>query len=158
MRRAHCFLSLTILSLLIISIGAAGCSSNGPQTAEHNFDMAPMSKMPKSVQEAPVAVQEAYQFAVANSEVASQIPCYCGCGAMGHTSNYACFVADDSNGEIAFDEHALGCSICVDIAQDTMRLLDEGQSVDEIFTYVDNTYSRFGPPTPLEQSTVNGQQ
>ena len=103
------------------------------------------------VQQAPPTVQEAYRFAVANPEVTSQIPCYCGCGAMGHTSNYTCFVADDRDGQITFDNHALGCSICVDIAQDTMRLLDEGKSVQEIFTYVDNTYARFGPPTPLEQ-------
>lgn len=151
MRRPHRFLSITVLLLLIVSMGMAGCSGNSTQATEHNFALAPLSEMPEAVRQAPATVQEAYQFAVANPDVTSQIPCYCGCGAMGHTSNYACFVADDSNGEIAFDEHALGCSICVDIAQDTMRLLDEGQSVDEIFTYVDNSYSRFGPPTPLER-------
>lgn len=151
MRRSHRFLSITVLLFLVIGVGTAGCSRNSTQATEHSFAMAPMSEMPEAVQQAPATVQEAYQFAVANPDVTSQIPCYCGCGAMGHTSNYACFVADDSNGELAFDEHALGCSICVDIAQDTMRLLDEGKSVDEIFTYVDNSYSRFGPPTPLEQ-------
>ncbi|PJA87538.1 MAG: hypothetical protein CO140_03795 [Candidatus Moranbacteria bacterium CG_4_9_14_3_um_filter_40_7] len=151
MRRSHRFLSITVLLLLVVSAGTAGCSGNGAQATEHSFAMAPMAEMPEAVQQAPAIVQEAYQFAVANPDVTSQIPCYCGCGAMGHTSNYTCFVADDSNGAITFDEHALGCSICVDIAQDTMRLLDEGKSVDEIFTYVDNSYSRFGPPTPLEQ-------
>lgn len=50
-------------------------------------------------------------------------------GAMGRTSNYACYVTDDSDREIVYDEHALGYSICVDIAQDTMWLLDEGKSV-----------------------------
>lgn len=151
MRRSHRFLSITVLLLLIVSVGTVGCSSSGSQAAEHRFTLAPLSEMPEMVRQAPATVQEAYQFAVSNPEVTSQIPCYCGCGAMGHTSNYACFVAEDSNGEIAFDEHALGCSICVDIAQDTMRLLDEGKSVDEIFTNVNNSYSRFGPPTPLEQ-------
>jgi hypothetical protein len=151
MKQPHRSLSLIILALLIISIGTAGCSGSGARATEHSFAMAPMSEMPEAVQQSPATVKEAYQFAVANPDVTSQIPCYCGCGAMGHTSNYACFVADDRNGQITFDNHALGCSICVDIAQDTMRLLDEGRSVDEIFTYVDNSYSRFGPPTPLEQ-------
>jgi hypothetical protein len=151
MRRLHRFLSITVLLLLVVSVGTAGCSGTSAPATEHSFAMAPMAEMPEAVQQAPASVQEAYQFAVANPEVTSQIPCYCGCGAMGHTSNYACFVADDSSESITFDEHALGCSICVDIAQDTMRLLDEGKSVDEIFTYVDNSYSRFGPPTPLEQ-------
>ena len=158
MQRLTKILPLTLVVLLLVGTTVTGCSSNAAEEVSHSFEMAPMSELPPVVQEAPVAVQEAYQFAVANPDVTSQIPCYCGCGAMGHTSNYACFVADDSNGELAFDEHALGCSICVDIAQDTMRLMDEGKSVDEIFTYVDNTYARFGPPTPLEQSTSKNHQ
>jgi hypothetical protein len=75
-----------------------------------------------------------------------QIPCYCGCGAMGHTSNYACYVSDvDVNGDVIFDTHALGCSICVDITQDTMRLLKQGEPVIDIKTYIDQTYSQYGP-------------
>jgi hypothetical protein len=31
-----------------------------------------------------------------------------------------------------FDPHALGCSICVDITQDAMRMLKDGKSVPEI--------------------------
>jgi hypothetical protein len=44
-----------------------------------------------------------------------------------------------------YDTHALGCSICLDITQDTMRLLAQGQSVSEIKAYVDQTYAQFGP-------------
>jgi hypothetical protein len=114
--------------------------------------MATLDDMPAEVQQAPVAVQQAYQFAVANPEILEQIPCYCGCGAMGHTSNYACYVAGvNEDGVIEYDNHALGCSICVDISQDVMRLLDQGKDVPEIFAYVDSNYARFGPPTPLEQ-------
>ncbi len=149
-RLNHTILAILIV-LLVVSAVTAGCSGNSAQTS-HTFEMASLSEMPDEVQQSPVAVQEAYQFAVANPDVLEHIPCYCGCGGMGHTSNYGCFVADASaDGEIAYDNHALGCSICVDIAQDTMRLLDEGKSVDEIFSYVDNAYSRFGPPTPLNQ-------
>jgi hypothetical protein len=70
---------------------------------------------------------------------------------MGHTSNYSCYVAGTGDdGQIRYDNHALGCQICVDITQDAMRLLDEGKSVDQIYSYVDDTYSRFGPPTSLQ--------
>jgi hypothetical protein len=31
-----------------------------------------------------------------------------------------------------------------------MRLLAQGKDVDTIFTEIDNTYARFGPPTPLQ--------
>ena len=108
--------------------------------------MAPLANMPADFQGAPVSVQQAYQFAAANPDVLTQIPCYCGCGAMGHTSNYSCYISDKSaDGSLTFDSHALGCSICVDITQDTMRLLGQGKSVPEIRTYIDSTYAKYAP-------------
>jgi hypothetical protein len=105
-----------------------------------------MDQMPAEVQSAPVIVQEAYQFSVANPDVMKNIPCYCGCGNIGHTSNYACYVSQvDEKGEITFDNHALGCSICVDITQDVMRMLKDGKSPEEARTYIDATYSKYGP-------------
>jgi hypothetical protein len=65
---------------------------------------------------------------------------------MGHTSNYSCYVTDvGAGGKIKYDTHALGCSICVDITQDTMRLLKQGKTAPEIKAYVDQTYSNYGP-------------
>lgn len=65
---------------------------------------------------------------------------------MGHTSNYACYASGvASNGAIQYDTHALGCSICVDITQDAMRLLQQGKSVEQIRTYIDQTYAQYGP-------------
>ena len=108
--------------------------------------MAPMTGMPVEVKSAPTTVQQAYQFAVANPVVLKQIPCYCGCGKMGHTSNYSCYIQNvDDKGVVTFDNHALGCSICVDITQDTMRLLRGGKTVAEIKASVDQTYSKYGP-------------
>jgi hypothetical protein len=105
-----------------------------------------MGQMPGEVQSAPVTVQQAYQFAVANPVVMKNIPCYCGCGNLGHTSNYDCYVSSvDGQGKVTFDQHALGCSICVDITQDVMRLLKEGKSPQEARAYVDATYSKYGP-------------
>ena len=115
--------------------------------AQDNADlsMAPMSGMPAEVQNAPTSVQQAYQFAVANPDVMKQIPCYCGCGDIGHTSNYACYVSDvDDKGAVTYDNHALGCSLCVDITLDTMRMLKDGKSPDEIRAVVDSTYSKYG--------------
>lgn len=153
MKRFNRLLPVSLTVLLIISVGLAGCSTEGKEgAANHDFAMASLADMPAEVQQAPVSVQQAYQFAVANPEILKQIPCYCGCGAMGHTSNYSCYVAGTgADGEVEYDNHALGCSICVDISQDTMRLLDQGKEVSEIFAYVDSSYARFGPPTPLER-------
>jgi hypothetical protein len=140
------FWLLTMAVLLALGSLATGCSSPATGTTAHTFDMADLAAMPMEVQSAPVAVQQAYQFAVANPELMKQLPCYCGCGAMGHTSNYACYAAGtNADGSIEFDPHALGCSICVDITLDAMRLLEQGKSVPDIRAYVDATYSRFGP-------------
>jgi len=135
------------VGLLLISLSAlisttlSGCSAS----TEPPFLMAPLKQMPEEVLHAPVTVQQAYQVAFANPEMLAQIPCYCGCGAMGHTSNFSCYVSDiGEDGQITYDPHALGCSICVDITQDVMRLLREGKSTSEIRAYVDQVYSHYG--------------
>jgi len=114
-------------------------------TQSTDLHMMSMDQMPAEVQSAPVTVQTAYQFAAANPDAMKNIPCYCGCGNIGHTSNYSCYVSSvDDKGKITFDNHALGCSICVDITQDAMRLLKEGKTVPEIKAYVDATYGKYG--------------
>src|SRR3972149_2185172 len=133
---------LFILLISIIALASLPACSTQQTTA---LDMMPMDQMPTEVQSAPVTVQEAYQFAAANPDVMKIIPCYCGCGNIGHTSNYSCYVSSaDEKGVITFDNHALGCSICVDITQDAMRLLKEGKTVPEIKAYVDATYGKYG--------------
>ncbi len=137
-----------ILLIIILSTLIASCTSTSPAQVHNdsNYEMAPLARLPLEVQSAPVTVKQAYQFAVANPDILSQLPCYCGCGGMGHTSNYSCYLAgEDQNGNLTFDNHALGCSICVDITQDAMRMLGEGKTTAEIRAYVDQTYSRFGP-------------
>jgi hypothetical protein len=134
---------LSLAGGLLTGCGGTASASTSP---EHELQMAPMSLMPEEVQSAPLVTQQAYQFAVANPTVVQSIPCYCGCGAMGHASNYACYVESvDAAGQVKFDGHALGCSICVDITQDAMRLSKQGKSPQDIKAYVDKTYSRFGP-------------
>ena len=137
------FSLLVVLPLLFTLLASCSTASSSGQ---NDRAMASMDGMPGEVKSAPTIVQQAYQFAAANPDVMKQIPCYCGCGAMGHTSNYSCYVSGvDENGTITYDSHALGCSICVDITQDTMRLLKQGKSVSEIKAYIDQTYSQYGP-------------
>ena len=129
--------------IIILVASLSGCST--AQQSGH-LNMASMDKMPADVQAAPVSVQQAYQFAVANPDVLQKIPCFCGCGKIGHKSNYSCYVQGvDDKGSITFDNHAMGCSLCVDISQDTMRLMQQGKSPQEIRAYVDATYTKYGP-------------
>jgi hypothetical protein len=136
---------LLLLSLVAVLLTTAisACSAKSQSNELH---MMPLDQMPAEVQSAPVTVQTAYQFAAANPDIMKDIPCYCGCGNIGHTSNYSCYVSSvDDKGNIAFDNHALGCSICVDITQDVMRMLRDGKSPQDARAYVDATYSKYGP-------------
>ncbi|MBW7881495.1 MAG: hypothetical protein H3C34_02450 [Caldilineaceae bacterium] len=134
------------IQLALLVFGAAllvaACSQR------ETLALAPAADLPRFLAAAPPRVTEAYRFALANPGALETVPCYCGCNNMGHTSNLSCFLKDTGgDGQRAFDEHAAGCGICVDIAQDVMRLTREGKAPREIRTYVDATYSAFGPAT-----------
>ena len=136
---------LLFLSLIVVLLTTAISACSTSKSSDVHLYMLPMDQMPADVQAAPVAVQEAYQFASINPDVMKDIPCYCGCGDIGHTSNYDCYVsAVDDQATIKFDNHALGCSICVDITKDVTRMLQDGKSSQEARTYVDATYSKYG--------------
>jgi len=136
---------LPLFSLLLLgSLLLTACSSGGQQNA--SVELAPVSSLPRQVQDAPVAVRTAYQFAVANPDALRNVPCYCGCGAIGHESNLACYIAEfGADGKPTFDDHAMGCSICVDIALDVMKMTGEGKSSADIRQQIVGTYSQFGP-------------
>ena len=136
---------LLFLSVIVVLLTTA-ISACSTQSQSSDLHMLSMDEMPADVQSAPATVQTAYQFSAANPDIMKDIPCYCGCGNIGHTSNYDCYVSSaDDKGNITFDNHALGCSICVDITQDVMRMLREGKSPLEARAYVDSTYAKYGP-------------
>ena len=135
-------LLLLALVAVLLTTAISACSAKSQSTELH---MMPLGEMPAEVQSAPMSVQAAYQFNAANPDIMQDIPCYCGCGDIGHTSNYDCYVSDvDASGKITFDNHALGCSICVDITQDVMRMLRDGKSPQDARAYIDATYSKYG--------------
>ena len=135
--------SFSILIVVLVSLFLASACGAG---AGRSAGLAPLSALPARMQSAPLRVREAYQFAVANPDGLKNVPCYCGCGAVGHTSNYACYIKETRpQGTLVFDDHALGCSICVDIAQDVKRLTAEGTSPAAVHDFIVATYSKFGP-------------
>ena len=142
-KRLHLLL-LLLPALLAGILLLAACGAGGPQKA--GVRLAPVSSLPQQMQDAPAAVRTAYQFAIANPDALKNVPCYCGCGAIGHKSNLACYVKEfGAGGKPLFDDHALGCSICVDIATDVMKMTGEGKSPTEIRQQIVDSYSRFGP-------------
>ncbi|MBI5034817.1 MAG: hypothetical protein HZB51_30200 [Chloroflexi bacterium] len=128
-----------LVAVLLPALLTTACST----ASSHSLQMASASDLPMKMQNAPTRVREAYQFALANPEAVKNVPCYCGCGGIGHTSNFACYYNEAKK---TFDDHALGCSLCVDITQDVMTLMRDGKSPPDIRNAIVSTYSQFGPP------------
>ncbi|MBI5870302.1 MAG: hypothetical protein HZB44_05000 [Actinobacteria bacterium] len=89
---------------------------------------------------------DGYRLAAANQELFDRIPCYCGCkqDPEKYTSLKDCFY-DRKTGD--FDEHAAGCTTCLDEAVDIGQWRDEGFSPREIRDRIDEKYSERGEPT-----------
>ncbi|NIS81098.1 MAG: hypothetical protein GTO14_13020 [Anaerolineales bacterium] len=91
--------------LVFLMVMLVGCGSKEREAIK----LAPVSDLPPEFQAAPNTVREAYRFALANPDLLRQIPCYCGCGGVGHTSNYDCYVSEvRQDGSVVFDAHAFG--------------------------------------------------
>jgi hypothetical protein len=104
------YIAALILAAFLIGAGGGWLRTRRRDAGSTGADiqLAPVSQLPEKVRAAPVVVQEAYRFAIANPEVLSQIPCYCGCGAMGHESDLDCFIEElNPDGSVAaFGYHA----------------------------------------------------
>jgi hypothetical protein len=77
--------------------------------AQRAYALAPESALPPDIRRASPEIREAYRFAVANRDTLRYIPCFCGCGAEGHTSNASCYLKDSSGPQrLEFDRMSLG--------------------------------------------------
>ena len=151
-----CFRSLSFIILAVLLLGLVGCANQGaiqrlaptPTAVHVEVALAPSSALPDFLHDADSKIKDAYRFAIANPDVLTKIPCYCGCVAMGHRDNLACYLKDPHpGGSIEFDNHAYGCGVCVDITQDVMRLMRQGHNLKSIRAYVDAEYSHYAAPT-----------
>ena len=102
------FAVLSVIILLAVAVVTGACSGS---TGSNGVDLtlAPESALPDFVRDAAPQVKEAYRFAIANPDVLSAFPCYCGCGAMGHQNNLQCYIKEvKADGSIEFENHAFG--------------------------------------------------
>ncbi len=102
----------------------------------------------------PMAViQQVYEFAARHPEVLQYMPCYCGCERLGHRGNHDCFVKSRAaNGTITqWDEHGIGCAVCLGVGRDAMTLFNGGAKPAQIRAAIDKKYGSFytsSTPTP----------
>jgi hypothetical protein len=158
------------LAMLVAPGVVAGCatdSAKAPTWTAHPATAAPMTPAMDAAATASKAwasrpayvrqnarTEEAYAYAMASPEVLRWMPCYCGCGAMGHGSNLDCFFKPTTDGAPTFEEHASFCGICVDTALMAKRMAAEGQSLRAIRGAIDATFGGAAPGTPTELPPV----
>jgi hypothetical protein len=99
-------------TLGVAGLALVGCSAPGIGQEEDPFLLVAnpaKEEWPPMFREAPDYIQETYRFAIANKNDLQWMPCFCGCGETGHTSNFDCFVAEErANGEVVLDPMSFG--------------------------------------------------
>lgn len=88
-------------------------------------------------------VRATYDFAAQHPEILRFVPCYCGCGAQGHSANESCFIArrDAKGNVLEWDTHGFGCTICVDVAREAMQLYSSGADVVSIRSAIEKRWT-----------------
>jgi hypothetical protein len=107
-------------------------------------------RWPVEYRQAPMAVREAYAFAVDHRDELRYIPCFCGCGTSAvHRDNFDCFVKGQTGPDsFILDRHGFACGTCVGVALDTKSLLASGLGLKATRAAIDAKWSATGPATP----------
>jgi hypothetical protein len=108
----------------------------------------------------PEVVTAAFHFAAEHPEVASYVPCFCGCQHSGHKGNTDCFVKSRApNGDVVeWEEHGVECAVCIDVATRSRQMLASGASVRDIRAAVEKEFAPKFPtmtPTPKPPALVS---
>lgn len=135
-KKAAIIITLPALLLLLVTVLTTGC---GGSVASDD------PAFPEFVYRSEESL-DGYRLAAANQELFDRIPCYCGCEQEPekYQSLKDCFY-DRETGD--FDEHAAGCTTCLDEAVDIGSWRNDGFSSREIRDKIDEKYSERGEPT-----------
>lgn len=160
------------LILLSLFLFLAGCGTPADQTAANkdshqeqsqpgherhapNGDLqettASIKQLPNFLNTVDPRIKDIYQVAGENLDVLKWIPCYCGCAESGsHQHNAHCFVNEvQADGTVVWDDHGTRCGTCMEIAAISAKMHQEGKSLKEIRTYIDEQYKTgYAKPTP----------
>jgi len=150
--------AVSVIATALLTAQAAPKSSAAPakpSAAARRVTSPPLPPMGFAPVRPMEIVRATYDFAAQHPEVLKFVPCYCGCGREGHSSNESCFVARrDARGNVAeWDTHGFGCTICVDVAREAMQLYSSGADVAAIRAAIEKKWTPGHPgtktPTPF---------
>jgi len=101
-----------LLGATAAAIVAASC---GPAASRPNDVFVPLyadplrDQWPDEFRQLPDETQAMYRYAVANRDALRYMPCFCGCVAVGHASNFDCYVREVlPDGRVRLDTMSFG--------------------------------------------------
>lgn len=112
---------------------------------------ASVDQLPSFLDDQSDELRLVYQMAGKATDILDVMPCYCGCGdSAGHLNNKNCFVHEvREDGSVVWDDHGTRCLVCVEIAVQSVKMTQEGKSLQEIRHFIDETYAEgYAAPTP----------
>ncbi|MDO9518042.1 MAG: PCYCGC motif-containing (lipo)protein [Methanosarcinaceae archaeon] len=133
-----------IMLVVVVGILSAGIFigfGNSKTNADDN-ELASSLNLPGYAYSSPITLK-AYEYTALNPQIIDQVPCYCGCGGLGHESLLNCFMTDDGE----YDNHASQCDICVGEVIKIKKMYEDGLSIDVIRANIDNDYRKYADPT-----------
>ena len=94
---------------LVAAVGAwwARPAADGPVSVDQIGDRVQTvrrGRLPVFASTAELA--ELYRFAATRGDVLQWMPCTCGCGDLGHVSNRACYIKQETAETVTFTSHA----------------------------------------------------
>ena len=101
--------AVAIILVVAAVLAGLGSSSAGKTQSGSVAEVPGAGPIPDWLKNADPDIIADYAWAAQHYEELRNIPCYCGCGSVGHTSNATCYYRYDKNGKIlGWDAHALG--------------------------------------------------
>ncbi|MEX3618068.1 PCYCGC motif-containing (lipo)protein [Paenibacillus glucanolyticus] len=94
-----------------------------------------------------------YNAAILHASHLAFMPCFCGCGDAGHSSNLNCYYARGDDGRLTPTTHAKFCQTCLDITNMYLDGRQQGLDLKDIRQSVDQAYQGIEPtdtPLPLD--------
>ncbi|MFV8829902.1 PCYCGC motif-containing (lipo)protein [Alkalihalobacterium sp. APHAB7] len=93
----------------------------------------------------PIIGVDEYNTNILHQQDLEKIPCFCGCGEIGHTSNHNCFFTYNESGQRMLEKHGEFCQVCLDLTNIYVELKDEGKTLQDIREYIDRMFEGYVP-------------
>ncbi len=151
-----------VIGFVLMIVLVSACSDKGDQDEQANeASTGDIRETTTSVDDLPTFLdaksddmKTLYTAVAKSQDLLESMPCYCGCGEFGHTSNYDCFInQNNDDGSLVWDDHATKCQACLDIAAESIVEFGKGKSIKDIRHMIDEKYQEgdYPEPTPTPE-------